>query len=389
MEKIRKIAIELYDIGNRNVGLGEFTWQLATHLSQRAASLRKEHGIVFYFIVPYGYKGCFGDDVRYIQLSHINRYLIRHYPIRMDLCHLTHQYSRIKYMSFARHNLMTIHDINFLYEKNGAKLKIYSELFKRRLEKVNRLSFISKFAQQDVAVHFAPSHPTRVIYNGVANLNRLAVQPRGVLERFALPDHFLLHISSLQPKKNAHLLVAMMAQLPQEHLVLIGNWSPEYGKRLKKRIVKSGLRNITPLDPVTNEEKAALYACCRGFLFPSLCEGFGLPPIEAMYFGKPVFLSQLTALPEIGGPVAYYYDSLTPQVMAAVTKKGLAAFYEDEEESAKRVYNWAQQFDWGRCVEEYIAYYLHIICDKEDCPIGYPTAKNQAAQREYIVEGVR
>ncbi len=388
MEKIRKIAIELYDIGNRNVGLGEFTWQLGTQLARRAASLRKQHGIIFYFIVPYGYKGCFGNDVRYIQLSHINRYLIRHYPIRMDLCHLTHQYSRIKYMRFAHHNLMTIHDINFLYEKNGAKLKIYSELFRRRLDKVNWLSFISKFAQQDVVAHFAPTHPTRVIYNGVDNLNQSVKYPQNVLAHFALPEHFLLHISSLQPKKNAHLLVAMMAQLPKEHLVLIGNWSSEYGKQLKKRIAKSGLRNITPLDPVTNEEKAALYAACRGFLFPSLCEGFGLPPIEAMYFGKPVFLSRLTALPEIGGPVAYYYDDLTPEAMATVTKMGLAAFYEDEEESAKRVCRWARQFDWRRCAEEYIAYYLHIIYGKERCSIGRVTSKRGDTVREYMVEGI-
>ncbi len=389
MEKNRKIAVELYDIGNRNVGLGEFTWQLATHLARRAAALRQQYGIIFYFIVPYGYKGCFGNDVRYIQLSHINRYLIRHYPIRMDLCHLTHQYSRIKYMSFAQHNLMTIHDINFLYEKNGAKLKIYSELFRRRLEKVNWLSYISKFAQHDVAVHFAPPQPSRVIYNGVANLNQPSAYSRNVLTRFALPDRFLLHISSLQPKKNAHLLVAMMAQLPKEHLVLIGNWSSEYGKQLKQHIVKSEVHNITPLDPVTNEEKAALYAYCRGFLFPSLCEGFGLPPIEAMHFGKPVFLSRLTALPEIGGPVAYYYDDLTPEAMAAVTKKGLATFYEDEEVAAQRVRRWAQQFDWGRCAEEYIAYYLHIIYGKEYSPIFHATPEREGISQEHIIEGVQ
>ena len=108
MKPQRKIAVELLEIGNRNVGFGEFTYQLGAHLAARAAALRQEHGIDIYFIVPRG--------VSYIQTFRPIRKLLRFYPERMDLFHVTHQFSRIKYMFFARRNLLTIHDINFFYE---------------------------------------------------------------------------------------------------------------------------------------------------------------------------------------------------------------------------------------------------------------------------------
>ena len=118
--------------------------------------------------------------------------------------------------------------------------------------------------------------------------------------------------------------------------------------------------NIYPLSNVSEAEKAALYAACRAFLFPSLCEGFGLPPVEAMRFGKPVFLSKLTSLPEIGGAAAFYWEMLEPEAMAAVVKKQLAAF-DASPSQAERLKQHAARFDWERCVEEYLQYYLDIL----------------------------
>lgn len=132
----RRIAVELYEIRNRNVGLGEFAYQLGAHLAARAAALYAEHGVRFHFIVPIGYKGVFGNDVGYIEVPYLLRKMVRYLPLRMDVCHLTHQFSRIKHMLFARHNLLTVHDINFIYEKTGYKLEHYTHRFRRRIERV-------------------------------------------------------------------------------------------------------------------------------------------------------------------------------------------------------------------------------------------------------------
>ena len=360
MKPQRKIAVELLEIGNRNVGFGEFTYQLGAHLAARAAALRQEHGIGFYFIVPRGFKGCFGPDVSYIQTFRPIRKLLRFYPERMDLFHVTHQFSRIKYMFFARRNLLTIHDINFFYEKSACKLPRYVRAFRLRLAHADDLVYISQFARADVGKHFAPKQPDRVIYNGVADFSRNASASVD-LSSFGLPEHFLLHISSLQPKKNVHLLVEMMASLPEENLVIVGNWHSGYGRRLRERIDREGLKNIFPLDHVTDAEKFALYERCKGFCFPSLCEGFGLPPVEAMKAGKPVFLSTLTSLPEVGGDCACYYSELTPAAMASATRRGLDDFAADPVQASERIRGWAGRFNWEKCADEYIACYLDLL----------------------------
>ncbi|MDE6308171.1 MAG: glycosyltransferase, partial [Bacteroidales bacterium] len=159
-----------------------------------------------------------------------------------------------------------------------------------------------------------------------------------------------------------HLLIEMMRYLPEENLVIVGNWGGKYSQQMKDRIAELSLHNVFPLAHVSNADKAALFRRCRGFLFPSLCEGFGLPPIEAMYFGKPVFLSPCTSLPEIGGPENCFFDDLTPEPMAETVRSRLKRFADDAKAS-ERILAWAQRFDWNRCVDGYLRYYLDILQD--------------------------
>lgn len=358
MKTAYRIVIDLYDIRNRNVGLGEFSWQFAAHLAQQASALRERYGLLFLFVVPPGYKGCFGPDVRYLTFSDWNRLLFRFYPMRVDICHMTQQFSRIKRMLFARHHLMTVHDINFLYEKSERKAARYARKFRASLRRADAVTYISNFTKADVERHFAVNKPSRVIYNGVTDLSKTPDTASVPLSR--LPQSYLLHLSSLKPKKNAHLLVEMMRYLPEENLVIVGNWGSRYAQQMKDRIAELSLRNVFPLDHVSNEDKASLYRHCRGFLFPSLCEGFGLPPVEAMYFGKPVFLSKCTSLPEIGGPENRFFEELTPEAMAETVRQGLQRFHDDGQASA-RILAWAQRFDWNRCVDGYLRYYLDML----------------------------
>ena len=101
------------------------------------------------------------------------------------------------------------------------------------------------------------------------------------------------------------------------------------------------------------------YAQCTGFLFPSLTEGFGLPPIEAMHFGKPVFLARRTCLPEIGGEAADYFDDFAPAHMRSVVEQGLARFADPSR--AQFVRDHAAQFDWDRAAEAYLDLYRKLL----------------------------
>lgn len=359
MEKAKKkIAVYLFDIRNRNVGLGEFEWQLGSELARRAEELAMRHGIKFTFIVPRRFIGCFGNNVGYIAISSLSRCVIRYIPRYFDICHITHQMTKLKFMKHARVNLMTVHDINFMYEKSGRKLEQRKRKFAKALKRADELTYISQFVKTDVESHFDTSPKDgSVIYNGVTDLSAV----HGDISRFGIADGYLFHISSLLPKKNVHKIVEMMRYLPDERLVVVGDLSTDYISGIKAKIAEWGLSNVTMLEHVSNEEKAELYRHCKAFLFPSLCEGFGLPPLEAMYLGKPVFLSTLTSLPEVGGANAYFFDNLNEENMALTMREGLADFYSHPAEAAEAVRRHAATFTWSHCADSYIQLYLKLL----------------------------
>lgn len=356
---MKRIIIESYAIRNPYVGLGEFCMKLGRHIAAHAEELRTQHQIELYFIVPPKYKGCFGNQVHYLAVPKALRYILMAYPFRVDLFHMPHQYCHLKKICRAENVLMTIHDINFMYEKQGEKLDRSIRRFKNKLHLVSHLNYISQFAKTDTNAHFPAHFPDRVIYNGVPDLNSKAQASEAFASR--LPEHFLFHISSLLPKKNIHLLVEMMKHLPEENLVIAGNWKSSYGQKLLEQIKAEHITNILPLNNVSEEEKAYLYKRCKAFVFPSLCEGFGLPPIEAMKFGKPCFLSTCTSLPEIGGELAYYWPVLQPEEMATVVREQISSPDFESPENGQRIRNYAQKFDWEKCAQGYIDYYLDIL----------------------------
>ena len=271
---------------------------------------------------------------------------------------MPHQYCLFKNLRHVTKRLMTTHDINFIYEKQGRKLERGIQRFRQKIKRMDYTNYISEFVREDTNKHFQIQVPERVIYNGVSALSA----PSEISPRLAqqLPDSFLFHLSSLLPKKNVHLLIEMMRFLPEQNLVIAGNWNSGYGKTLQKMIDELPTRNVYRLPNVTEEEKAYLYASCRAFLYPSLCEGFGLPPIEAMKFGKPVFLSTLTSLPEVGGKNAFYWHELSPESMAGKIREMLPVFY-NHPDYASQIKQNAERFDWNNCVNQYIQYYLEIL----------------------------
>ena len=361
------IYIEVYSITHPYVGIGEFCLNLGKQLAQRATELKEKYDINLTFIVPKGYEGTFGNDVNYVSFLGDVKFLSRLHGSCIDLLHLPHQYCRFKHFPNVKNTLMTIHDINFMYEKQGRKLEKYKKKFAKKLHLSNYICYISQFTKKDTESNFDVECVTRVIYNGVSKVPAESVT---VTEEFKkkLPNKpYLFHISSLRPKKNVHLLIEMMAFLPDEHLVIAGDWSGKYGEDMQERIKELGLQNITCLNNVSVDEKIWLYNNSKAFLFPSVCEGFGLPPIEAMYYGKPAFLSELTSLPEVGGEHAFYWHDLEPKKMATVVEDKLKDV-ESHPDMVSQIKHSTDRFDWAKCAEEYINYYLDILNIRHEEP---------------------
>lgn len=340
----KRIVIEAMAMGYVPCGLREYTQQVCPRLAELAPD---DWELVF--LVPRGYRGCFGPRAKYYEVAgSLGVHMLRNYPIMTaDLFHPMHQLCRVKRLKLARRTLLTIHDVNFVYTRTGHKYEHSERRFLWRLHRATDLVFISQFARDDVAERFPFHLPWKVIPNGVTPPDLEGMKrPEGV------PDGpFLFHLSSLVKYKNPHLLVEMMDSLPDRTLVMAGTNADD---ELKRMVAQR--KNVVLLGALGVAERNWLYSHCEAFLFPSIAEGFGLPPLEAMHCGKPVFLSTLTSLPEVGGDLAFYWPELEPRKMARVLEEKLAS--PPDPEALK---TWARSFSWDTTARSYIEYYKEIL----------------------------
>ena len=133
-----------------------------------------------------------------------------------------------------------------------------------------------------------------------------------------------------------------------------------YKEIIIKEAEKNGVAERVIFAGAINENDKQWYMKnCKAFLFPSLAEGFGLPVIEAMYFGRPVILSTATALPEIGGNEAYYFDDFEPENMRSVLTDALKNYKENPDAESKITAR-AKMFTWEDAAKKYFEVYRSL-----------------------------
>lgn len=314
-----KILIDLSILRHPWCGLGQIAMSYGQWYAAHPETIVE--GCEVTLLVPKAFVGAFGDKVDYLEARDIYRLLpclMPHY----DLWHSIHQMSPFRPSSRSTRRIVTIHDVNFIYEKRGAKRQKYTHRLQRECDSADEICFISRFAQKDTAKHInIGDKPQYVIYNGVATLTEGPQEP---VAQASDGTPFMLSIGVLKAKKNLHTLLPMMDLMPGFRLIIAGDDSDTYAQQLRDQLPQHP--NVSIVGTVSNEQRRWLYAHCSALLFPSLSEGFGLPIIEAMQWGKPVFCSDRTSLPEIGSTHAFYFTDFEPESMAAVVKRGLAAF---------------------------------------------------------------
>jgi glycosyltransferase involved in cell wall biosynthesis len=112
------------------------------------------------------------------------------------------------------------------------------------------------------------------------------------------------------------------------------------------------------LGAISEQEKSWYFQNCYAFTFPSLAEGFGLPVAEAMSVGKPLFLSDKTALPEIGRDVAFYFEDFNGIKMQTVFVKGMQQYSNCDME--ERIRKRSGEFCWHKAAQQYAEVYGSI-----------------------------
>lgn len=331
-----------------NTGLFSFCDQLSNAL-YRQASLHPEHKLGFY--VPKNYIGRFGKECCYIK-NHSFQECFFWNP-RIKLWHSAYQLTRC--IPYNTRIIQTIHDLNYLYEALPKERKKYLEKrISNNVKKVSRLIAISEFVKKDVLNHFdLKDIPIDVIYNGC---NIYSGPINAPVQQPVRP--FLFAIGTMFPKKNFHALPCLLAHNDYDLIIAGTHNDMDYLQQVYDEVRKWNVSGrVHLIGPVSEAEKHWYLKHCIAFLLPSIAEGFGLPAIEAMQYGKPVFLSSHTCLPEIGGSWAYYFNyDFDRRAMQDEFQMGMDDFYNGYK-NPDDIKAHALRFSWDNSANQYWSIY--------------------------------
>jgi glycosyltransferase involved in cell wall biosynthesis len=234
--------------------------------------------------------------------------------------------------------------------------------------RATRVLTVSESSKRDI-IRFFGTEPEKidVIYN--AYDERFGVEPREedvlrVRERYQLHDEFVLYAGNVKPHKNLERLIEALhvvrnRGLDRLKLVLIGDEISKYAA-LRRAVHRHQLHKyVRFLGYLPEETLAVMYRLAGVFVFPSLYEGFGLPPLEAMASGTPVVTSNVSSLPEVAGDAAILVDPYDPNAIA----DGIYTVLTDErlrhEMRAKGLAR-ARQFSWETSVRRVREIYQEV-----------------------------
>ena len=354
---MKTVFLEAHNLKNKFSGFGQFNYHLIKALSKQETPGFKMMLNVQDVI---GMKAEFGNSFKYKRYQSIQR----HKPFRIkkkyNLWHSLNQNIKIEPF-FKIPYLLTVHDIHFVTEGSETLQKKLREKFEEKLSLATAIVYISEFAKQDTNSHFnVPNVPEYVIYNGNTIID--VSIPETFKPGKPTPDKFLFSIGDFSERKNFKSLVSMLPFLPEYSLVLSGNNSSIYADQLTQLAEDLGVQNrVIQTGKIGDDEKKYYLSKCAAFVFPSHREGFGIPPIEAMRFGKPVFISNNTSLPEIGGEHSFYWDHYEPQYMAGTLKNGMKKYNDQKDFYTQWYIDRAKSFNWDTTAKEYIKVYQTIL----------------------------
>jgi len=258
-------------------------------------------------------------------------------------------------------SVVTVHDLGYKYfpEAHPLTQRLYLDWSTRfSARSATRLLTDSQATRHDLR-HFyrIPADKIAVVYPGRdETLHR--VDPAPVRAKYHLPGDYLLHVGTLQPRKNLiRLIEAVQLVMLRDHsplvtLVLAGRPGWLSAPILAKAREHAG--TVRVLEYVPDEDLAGLYSGARAFVFPSLYEGFGFPVLEAMACGAPVICSNTSSLPELAGEAALLVDPLDTSALASAILRILS-----EADLCGRLVEKGsaqiQKFSWTKAAREALA----------------------------------
>jgi glycosyltransferase involved in cell wall biosynthesis len=380
-----RIGIDCSLVAGQRTGIGQYCYQLVRALSRVDRENIYRLYPVFYFVFHPDYR-----QVNWPQTQNMHvafrwfppvvlralRHprapeLIREWLLgQVDIIHSTN-FSAPYFHSRRKRLVMTIYDLSFLVHPEFHLPENVAHTLqgtKEAIARADTLITISHFSRHELIERMSVS-PDRVVVTPLApTLEHVPLQDpqhiQLVRQRYHLPEHFILFVGSLEPRKNITRLLAAYAKLAsalqrEVHLVLAGGpgWLNE---NIQATIQRLGLNERVHIVGYVEEKSLpVLYSLATVFVYPSLYEGFGLPVLDAMQCGVPVLTSNVSSLPEVAGDAALL---VTPTEVEDIAH-GLSRLLEHADLRAElraRGYQRVREFSWERCARETLAVYRNL-----------------------------
>jgi glycosyltransferase involved in cell wall biosynthesis len=257
------------------------------------------------------------------------------------------------------------------YQLKGT-VKAYMQLVSYAAHRATTIITLSQHAKQDIVDALKiPPERIRVIYAAAGDEYRPIADPTilaAARTRYGIGERYIFYLGGLDQRKNVLQLIRAFAHLygqigdPDLQLVISGNPDKQQGPLFpdpRPVAADLGMNGQIVYRFIEDEDKPAIYSAASLFVFPSLYEGFGLPPLEAMSCGAPVVCSNRTSLPEVVGDAAISIDpedtrALTEAMHQVLTNHAL------QTDLRARSLRQAAQFSWHTAAQETLAIYQEV-----------------------------
>ena len=273
-----------------------------------------------------------------------------------DIYHPTHH----RYLPFARARRMVITHHDCTHEKFPAEFRYLDQVLRSKralFARADVIICISEASRHDL-LHFYDVDPakTRTVHHGFTHLERSPQAADDIKKR--VRREYVLYVGSRAVYKNFRgLLQAFRSARLHEVMDMLAVGGGPFSAQETASVAELGLTQaVTIIPTVTDELLAEAYAGARLLAYPSLSEGFGLPPLEAMSLGCPVLACHASSIPEVCGDAPFYYDPQQPESM----RHALLLAVEDREARERAIARGREvvaRYSWEKCSQETLTVY--------------------------------
>jgi glycosyltransferase involved in cell wall biosynthesis len=269
-------------------------------------------------------------------------------------------------------SIVAIHDIKIQKTRNsflGRHGSDGGKYLPGALRSAERLILVSEFTRRETEKDIGPLVNAVVVHEGIADIyDRVELTQSDVVslkKKYGIRDRFVMAFGASAKHKNVDFLVRSFVrvrrQLPGDfQLLLVGCQEPDYFRPL---LDNHSVNDVVCVGFVSDMDVVALYNCTDCFVYPSLYEGFGFPPLEAMACGAPVLASNVSAIPEIVGDAAEKFDPTDSASFDILFIAFLSRLQNVEYRQAlvAKAYEHAQGYSWRRAAEKTLRVFHEVL----------------------------